>query len=215
VGVPRVSCNVLNFLAQTFAVHEGLHALHRVHKLCWKGDRTVVFPGHVRQYRKSPDESGDLTAMLPVTSAISMGENGGGRMTVRRIGTILAALPFAAGLLGACSSSSSQTPGSVGTVSGTLAMEGGTAPGTTKTPIPGTIALSAHGALIVTIQVPASGAFRTQVPAGTYAVSATTPRVQQVNADGTHATEPCPGANSPITVENGKTTTVYVICIVP
>ena len=136
-------------------------------------------------------------------------------MTFRRMGKMLATLLFAAGVLGACSFSASRVQGSFGTVAGTLAMEGGVPPGTARTPIPGTVALSAHGDRIVAIHVPASGAFRAQVSAGTYEVTATTPRVQQVKPDGTHVTEPCPQVDPTITVEHGKTTTINVTCVVP
>jgi hypothetical protein len=128
---------------------------------------------------------------------------------------MLAALLFAASVLGACSSSASRTQGSFGTVSGTLVMEGGVAPGTARTPIPGTVTLSALGDRIVTIHVPANGTFRAQVSAGRYEVTSTTPKVQQVNPDGTHVSKPCPEVIPPITVENGKTTTVNVTCTVP
>jgi len=55
-----------------------------------------------------------------------------------------------------------------GTVSGTLALEGGAAPGTARTLIPGTVELSVHGRRVVTIHVPMTGTFRARVPVGKY-----------------------------------------------
>jgi hypothetical protein len=136
-------------------------------------------------------------------------------MTFSRDGRMLAVLVIAASVLGACSFSASRTQSPLGTVSGTLAMEGGVPPGTARMPIPGAVALSAHGHRIMTIRVPASGSFRAQVSAGTYQITATTPKIQHVNPDGTHVAEPCPEVIPPITVETGRTTTVHVTCIVP
>lgn len=138
----------------------------------------------------------------------------GDRMTFSRIGKILAALLLASIVLGACTSAS-PTQRTFGTVSGTLVLEGGVEPGTTRTAIPGTLVLSAHGDRIVTIHVPPTGSFRAPVPTGTYMVTASTPKVQRVSPAGTHVTEPCPEMIPSITVEGGKTTTVNVTCIVP
>jgi hypothetical protein len=149
-----------------------------------------------------------------VTYALG-GEIRGDRMTFGGMGRMLAALLVAASVLGACSSDVSRTRSSFGTVSGTLVMEGGVAPGTSRTPIPGTVALSTHGYRIVTIHVPASGTFRAQVSAGRYDVTATTESIQHVNPNGMHVTEPCTEALPPITVEHSQTTIVNVVCIVP
>ena len=144
-----------------------------------------------------------------------MGEIPGEQMTARRIGLKLNAGLIAASGLGACSSGPSQTQGSFGMVSGTLAREGGVAPGTARTPTPGVVDLSVRADHIVRIHVPASGTFRALIPAGRYDVTATTPRIQQVNPDGMPVTEPCPGVNPTVTVTIGKTTTINVTCFVP
>jgi hypothetical protein len=102
-----------------------------------------------------------------------------------------------------------------GSVAGTLAVEGGPAPGTARTLITGTIDLSARGKRIATIHVPVSGTFRMQVPVGKYEVTATTPRIQQVNPDGKHAITPCSTAGPPVIVTFGKAKTVNVTCFVP
>jgi hypothetical protein len=116
--------------------------------------------------------------------------------------------------LSACTSRPSGTPNAYGSVSGTLVLEGGPAPGTAKTPIPGTIELSAHGHRTVTIKVPVNGVFREQVPAGRYEVAATTPRVQHEDSSGRiSGTGSCP--HSPITVTAGETRSIQVTCFVP
>ena len=118
-------------------------------------------------------------------------------------------------LASACSSDPSGTSVRSGTLGGTLVMEGGVAPGTAKTRIPGTIELSAQGDRIITIHVPESGTFRTPVPVGKYEVGATTPNIQQVNPGGKHRTEPCTTDQPPFTVTAGKTTSIQVTGFVP
>ncbi len=39
-------------LLRPFAIHESLHALHRVHELCWKDNRTVMFSCYIREHLK-------------------------------------------------------------------------------------------------------------------------------------------------------------------
>ena len=113
--------------------------------------------------------------------------------------------------LSACSTHPSGTPSADGTVSGTLVMVGGVAPGTAKTPIPGTIELSAHGDHIVTIRVPVNGTFRAQLPVGRYEISATTPKI----SSGTNVAGSCVPAHPPIAVTTRKTMGIQVTCAVP
>jgi hypothetical protein len=117
--------------------------------------------------------------------------------------------------LSACSSHPSGTPVGYGRVTGILLMEGGVAPGTARTRIPGIIELSAHGHPIITMHVLARGTFRAQIQVGEYEVTATTPRIQQVNAGGNRVMEPCTTDQPPITVATGRTTGIQVTCIVP
>lgn len=123
--------------------------------------------------------------------------------------------------LSACSTHPSGSPRAEGTVRGTLVMEGGVAPGTAKTLIPGTVELSAHGDRIDTIRVPVNGTFRVQVPVGRYVVTATTPRIHQVlrsgssTGSGTWVAGFCVPVHPPIAVTSGKTIDIHLICAVP
>jgi len=101
-----------------------------------------------------------------------------------------------------------------GTVSGTLVMEGGPAPGTATALIPGTVELSVHGHRVVTIHVPMTGTFRARVPVGKYEVAAITPRIHHVNSSG-KVTGSGFCAHPPITVTAGKRMSIRVTCFVP
>ena len=95
-------------------------------------------------------------------------------------------------------------------------MEGGPAPATAITLIPGSIQLSVHGRRFLTIHFPPTGTFRAQVPVGTYEVAGNySPRFHQKYSGG----ETVKGLNScpqrPIAVTAGKRTSIRVSCLFP
>jgi len=133
---------------------------------------------------------------------------------MRRIRSVFV-VPALALAVSACFSNSAGARGVYGTVSGTLIMEGGPAPGTAMTVMPGTVQLSVHGHRVVTIHVPPTGTFRVQIPVGTYEVAATTQAIHQENSGGetVKGSGSCP--HRPITVTAGKRTSIRVSCFVP
>jgi len=124
-------------------------------------------------------------------------------------------VPALALAVSACFSHPAGARSVYGTVYGTLVMEGGTAPGTATTLIPGTVELSVQGHRVVTIHVPITGTFRARVPVGKYEVAAITPRIRQENSSGKYVTGSGFCAHPPITVTAGKRMSIRVTCFVP
>src|SRR5580658_6221453 len=102
---------------------------------------------------------------------------------MRRIRSVFIA-PALVLAVSACFAHPAGAGGVYGAVSGTLVMEGGLAPGTSRALIPGTVELSIHGHRVMTIHVPVTGTFRARVPAGKYEVAAITPRIQHETSGG-------------------------------
>jgi len=125
------------------------------------------------------------------------------------------ALAVAAGLLSACSSSLSGAQATDGTVTGAFDVLGGVAPGTARSPTPGTIELSAHGHVVASVPVPRSGSFRAQVPVGTYQVTGISSHLHTETSTGVTASGTCPMVGRSVTVTAGRSTTVEVDCVVP
>jgi hypothetical protein len=120
----------------------------------------------------------------------------------------LAVLASCLPVLVGCTSAARQ---SEGTVSGTLRLVGGPAPGVEK-PAPGTVSVFATSDLagkpVATAQALTSGKFVVRLSAGTYYLAATSPRfrIQPVPK-----TPPCRGSRTAV-VKSGHTTRVDVIC---
>jgi hypothetical protein len=91
-----------------------------------------------------------------------------------------------------------------GSIVGTLTMDGGPAPGI-STAIPGTVTISnTDTGAVTTAAVDNDGHFAADVPAGTYTLSATSPRYNDNRSD-CHAVEP-------VNVTQGETSTVDISC---
>lgn len=91
---------------------------------------------------------------------------------------------------------------------GTLQWVGGPAPGTAE-PHPGTIhVVSTDGTIDQTAEAGTDGAWRMDLPPGTYTVRATSPGYLSKGG----AADACSPAADPVTVEDGKPTRVEVYC---
>lgn len=115
-----------------------------------------------------------------------------------------------------CSSSkpsgdSSSAPTEHGTVTGTLHLTGGPAPGTDQ-PATGVVyaftSISLSGTPIATAKTGADGSFRLSLSPGTYYLAATSP---SYTLGLPPATPPCRG-DAPAVVSNGSTSRVEVLC---
>ena len=118
----------------------------------------------------------------------------------------------------ACSSSSprgaaSKVSSAEGTVTGTLNLVGGPAPGTDR-PAAGEVyaftTASLAGQPIGTVKANSNGSFRLRLPPGTYYLAATSP---SYSIDPPSATPPCRG-EAPAVVSRGSTNHVDVVCAV-
>jgi hypothetical protein len=118
-------------------------------------------------------------------------------------------------LTAACASSDLPASPS-GRVTGKLLIEGGPiGPGGQQPgerPIQGTVQFSASGRRPVTARTASSGAFSVALPAGTYAVSGSSPLITGAS-HGSHQT-PCSQPLS-VSVTAQHTTTITLTCIVP
>jgi hypothetical protein len=98
-----------------------------------------------------------------------------------------------------------------GTVTGTLRLVGGPAPGVNR-PAPGTVSVFASSDLagrpVATVQASTSGMFVVRLSAGTYYLAASSPRF---HIDPAPKTSPCRGDKAAV-VESGGSTHVDVIC---
>jgi hypothetical protein len=95
-------------------------------------------------------------------------------------------------------------PGPTGTVTGTYIRVGGPS-GTANLPLPGTISFrSGSGGPVISVNSDSTGKFTGQLPAGTYAVTATSSLINDGKS-------PC---SRPLTtrVQAGKTVTLTLIC---
>jgi hypothetical protein len=133
---------------------------------------------------------------------------------MRRIRSVLV-VPALVLAVSACFAHPAGARSVYGTISGTLGMEGGTAPGRARALIPGTVELSVHGHRVVTIHVPMTGTFRVRVPVGEYEVAAITPRIHEENSSGKFVPPSGFCAHPPITVTAGKRISIRVTCFVP
>jgi hypothetical protein len=104
-----------------------------------------------------------------------------------------------------------------GFVTGKLLIEGGPiSPGGQqpgKRPIPGTVQFTASGRRPVTARAGSSGTFSVTLPAGTYDVSGSSPRIID-GGNGSSRQVPCSEPLS-VTVTSQHTTTITLTCIVP
>jgi hypothetical protein len=106
---------------------------------------------------------------------------------------------------------------SSGSVTGKLLIEGGPTsaagqqPG--ERPIPGTVQFTARGRPPVTARADSSGTFSVTLPAGTYDVSGSSPRIVEA-INGTSRQVPCSQPLS-VTVTSQHTTRITLTCIVP
>jgi hypothetical protein len=132
---------------------------------------------------------------------------------------VSAAALVGVGLAAASAAPATRPPASSGgMVTGRLLIEGGPInirsgqqPG--KRPIPGTIRFTSTRSRTVTARADSSGTFTVRLPAGTYDVSFRTPRILEVNGNGTsHQTWSSP---STVTVTPRHTTRIILISIVP
>lgn len=121
-------------------------------------------------------------------------------------------------LIGCSGCSSSQPRGDSsgastghGTVTGTLHLAGGPAPGTDK-PVSGVVyaftSSSVSGTAIVKVNTGSDGTFSLSLSPGTYYLAATSPSFA---IDPAPATPPCRG-EAPAVVSNGSTSHVEVVC---
>jgi hypothetical protein len=119
-------------------------------------------------------------------------------------------------LTAGCAAAALPAPSS-GSVTGKLLIEGGPTsaaghqPG--ERPIPGTVQFTASGRRPVTARADSSGTFSVTLPAGTYDVSGSSPRIVEV-INGTKREVPCSQPLS-VAVTSQHTTTITLTCIVP
>jgi hypothetical protein len=134
-------------------------------------------------------------------------------------GMVVSAAALAAVGMAAASAAPPTRPASPGgTVTGRLLVEGGpinpqTGQQPGKRPIPGTIRFISTRGGTVTTRAGRSGTFTARLPAETYRVSFRTPRILEVNSNGTgHQTWSSP---STVTITPRHTTRIILLSIVP
>lgn len=132
---------------------------------------------------------------------------------MRRVTGVIATILSLAAVTACSGSSASVTTGSAphGTVTGTLTISGGAAPGTVQS-TPGEISVfttaDLTGSPVATTKTAANGNFSVNLPAGTYYLAATSPNFK---IDPPPAVPPC-RADKPAVVSTGSTVTLDVVC---